>query len=93
MKHSAPATAPQSASRCPPITSSPLAGSTWNWRDGRYAALPNGRTIDVVTDEEAKGILGPVITAIVATIPTPPNTPEQIDLLVRLLTGSHHEQV
>jgi hypothetical protein len=46
-----------------------------------------------VTDEEAKEILGPVITAIVATIPTPPNTPEQIDMLVRLLTGSHHEQV
>jgi hypothetical protein len=61
--------------------------------DGRCTTLPTGRTINVVTEDEAEAILGPVITAIVATIPTPPNTPEQVDLLVRLLTGSDLEQV
>jgi len=44
-----------------------------------------------VTEDEAEEILGPVLTAIVATIPTPPHTFEQISLLVRLLTGSDPE--
>ena len=44
-----------------------------------------------MTEEEAEEILGPVITAIVATIPTPPSTPEQISLIVRLLTGADLE--
>lgn len=44
-----------------------------------------------VTDEEAEEILGPAIMAIVAAIPTPAITPEQVDLLVCLLTGSDLE--
>lgn len=47
-------------------------------RHRRCANLPTRRTINVVTEEEAEEILGPVITALVATIPTPPNTPEQV---------------
>jgi hypothetical protein len=44
-----------------------------------------------VTEDEAEEILGPALTAIVATIPTPPHTSEQIGLLVRLLTGADLE--
>jgi hypothetical protein len=44
-----------------------------------------------VTEDEAEEVLGPVITAIVATIPSPPHTFEQISLLVRLLTGADLE--
>jgi hypothetical protein len=41
-----------------------------------------------VTEQEAEEILGPLISWIVAAIPKPPNTPEEVDLLVGLLTGS-----
>jgi hypothetical protein len=61
--------------------------------DRRCANLPTRRTINVVTEEESEEMLGPVITALVATIPTPPNTPEQVDLLIHLLTGSDLQQL
>ena len=45
-------------------------------------------SIDSVTEEEAEQILGPIMTALVTAIPTPPATPEQVDLLVLLSTGA-----
>jgi hypothetical protein len=40
-----------------------------------------------VTEEEAARILGPFLTAILRSLPTPPVAVEQVELLVRLLTG------
>jgi hypothetical protein len=40
-----------------------------------------------VSEEEAARILGPFLTAILRGLPTPPVAVEQVELLVRLLTG------
>ena len=40
-----------------------------------------------MTEEEAARILGPFLAALLRGLPTPPSTVEQVELLVRLLTG------
>jgi len=44
-------------------------------------------TIRGVTEEEAARILGPFLARILSGLPTPPPTVEQVELLLRLLTG------
>ena len=53
----------------------------------RYAARCARSTIQGVSEEEAARILGPFLTAILRGLPTPPVAVEQVELLVRLLTG------
>jgi len=53
----------------------------------RYAARCERSTIQGVSEEEAARILGPFLTAILRGLPTPPVTVEQVEFLVRLLTG------
>jgi hypothetical protein len=50
-------------------------------------SLAEPGAIVCVTEEEAKQVLGPFLAAIVAGLPTPPAALEQLDLLIRLLTG------
>ena len=40
-----------------------------------------------MSEEEAARILGPFLTTILRGLPTPPVAVEQVELLVRLLTG------
>jgi len=40
-----------------------------------------------VSEEEAARILGPFLAAILRGLPSPPVAVEQVELLVRLLTG------
>ena len=40
-----------------------------------------------MTEEEAARILGPFLARIISGLPTPPLTVEQVELLLRLLTG------
>jgi hypothetical protein len=53
----------------------------------RCAARRERSTIQGVSEEEAARILGPFLTAILRGLPTPPVTVEQVELLIRLLTG------
>ena len=53
----------------------------------RYSARRERSTIQGVSEEEAARILGPFLTAILRGLPTPPVAVEQVELLVRLLTG------
>jgi len=53
----------------------------------RYAARRARSTIQGVSEEEAARILGPFLTAILRGLPTAPVAVEQVELLVRLLTG------